>query len=97
MGTINVILAAPRRIGSYPSRVMYVTCPPVEDSNHKSKKARMEIRSTLNFSNEDKVGIIQSYDNALVVTLMIRGYDVKRVLVDRGSGAKLCTLICTRG
>ena len=89
LGTINVILAAPRRIGSYPSRVMYVTCPPVEDSNHKSKKARMEIRSTLNFSNEDKVGIIQSYDNALVVTLMIRGYDVKRVLVDRGSGEEI--------
>ena len=49
----------------------------------------MEIRSTLNFSDEDKVRIIQPYDNTLVVTLMIRGYDVKKVLVDRGSGAEI--------
>ena len=89
MGTINVILAAPRRIGSYPSRVMSVTCPLVEDSNHKSKRARMEIRPTLSFSDEDKVGTIQLYDNALVVTLRIRGYDVKRVLVDRGCEAEI--------
>ena len=64
-------IAAPRRIGSYPSRVMSVTCPPVEDSNHKSKKARMEIRPTLSFSDKDKVGTIQPYDDALVVTRKI--------------------------
>ena len=41
---------------------------------------------------EDKVGTIQSYDVALVVTLRIGGYDVKRVLVDQGSGAEIMYL-----
>ena len=55
---------------------------PVEDINSEPKKARMEIRPALSFSNEDKVGTIQPHDDALVITLKIRGYDVKRVLVD---------------
>ena len=38
---------------------------------------------------EDKVGTIQPHDDALVVTLRIGGYDVKKVLVDQGSGAKI--------
>ena len=36
----------------------------------------------INFSNEDKIGTIQPHDDALVVTLKIGGYDVKRVMVD---------------
>ena len=43
----------------------------------------------MSFSNEDKVGIIQPHDDALVVTLRIGGYDVKRVLVDQGSGVEI--------
>ena len=73
MGIINVILAALRRIGSHPSRVMSVTWPLAEDFNHEPKKARMEIRPVLSFSDEDKVGTIQPHDNALVVTLRIGG------------------------
>ena len=42
----------------------------------------MEIQSALSFLDEDNVGIIQSHNDALVVTLRIRGYDVKRVLVN---------------
>ena len=37
------------------------------------------------FSDEDKVGTIQPHDDALVVTLRIGGYDVKRVMIDQGS------------
>ncbi|XP_030933703.1 uncharacterized protein LOC115959451 [Quercus lobata] len=33
----------------------------------------------------DKIGTIQPHDDALVVTLRIEGYDVKRMLVDQGS------------
>ena len=40
--------------------------------------------SILGFSNEDKIGTTQRHDHALVVTLRIEGYDVKRVLVDQG-------------
>ena len=43
----------------------------------------------MSFSNKDKVGTLQSHDNALVVTLRIGGYDVKRVLVNQGSGEEI--------
>ena len=43
----------------------------------------------LGFSNEDMVGTIQPYDDALVVTLRIGGFDVKRVLVDQGSAVEV--------
>ena len=82
LGIINVILAALGRTGSHPSRVMFVSRPPIEDSSHEPKKARMEIRLALSFSDEDKVVTIQPHDDDLVVTLRIGGYDVKRVLVD---------------
>ena len=49
----------------------------------------MEVRPDLSFSNEDKVGTLQPHDDALVVTLRIGGYDVKRVLVDQGSGVEI--------
>ena len=39
----------------------------------------------LGFSDEDKVETIQPHNDALVVTLRIGGYDVRRVLVDQGS------------
>ena len=35
------------------------------------------------------MGTIQLYDDALVFTLRIGGYDVKRVMVDQGSGAEI--------
>ena len=57
---------------------------PTEDSNSKLKRARLEIRPSLCFSDEDKIGTIQPHDDALVVTLRIEGYDVKRVMVDQG-------------
>ena len=44
---------------------------------------------TLGFSEEDKIGTLQPHDDALVVTLRIGGYDVKRVLVDQGSEAEI--------
>ena len=61
----------------------------VKDDNLESKRARMDIQQALSFSNEDKIGTIQSHDNALVVTLRVGGYDVKRVMVDQGSGDKI--------
>ena len=43
----------------------------------------------LGFSDEGKVETIQPYDDALVITLRIGGYDVKRVLVDQGSAVEV--------
>ena len=43
----------------------------------------------LSFLNKDKVGTIQPHNDALVITLRIGGYNVKRVMVDQGSGAEI--------
>ena len=43
----------------------------------------------MGFSDEDKIGTIQPHDDALVITLWIGGYDVKRVMVDQGSATKI--------
>ena len=43
LGTINVIFAASRRTSSHPSKVMFITWLPAEDSNSESKRARVEI------------------------------------------------------
>ena len=43
----------------------------------------------LGFSDEDKVGTIHPQNDALVIMLRIGGYDVKRVMVDQGSGADI--------
>ena len=89
IGTINVILAASGRTGSHPSRVMSVARLPAEVDDRESKKAKRMASPMLGFSDEDKVGTIQPHDDALVVTLRIRGYDVKRVLVDQGSAVEV--------
>nr|XP_023913694.1 uncharacterized protein LOC112025273 [Quercus suber]XP_023913695.1 uncharacterized protein LOC112025274 [Quercus suber] len=44
---------------------------------------------TLGFSEEDKEGMLQPYDDALVITIQIKGYDVRRVLVDEGSRVEI--------
>ena len=58
LGTINVIFATPGRTGSHPSRVMSIAWLYAENSNFEPKRARVEIRPALSFSDEDKVGTI---------------------------------------
>ena len=53
------------------------------------KRAKVLIQPTLGFSDEDKAWTIQPHDEALVVTLRVRGYDVRRVLVDQGSAVEI--------
>ena len=69
--------------------VMFVAWPPIDGSSSKPKRSRVGVRLALSFSNEDKVGTLQPHDDALVITLKIEGYDVKRVLVDQGSGVEI--------
>ena len=49
----------------------------------------MNVSLVLSFSDEDKLGTIQPHDDALVVTLRIGGYDVKRVMIDQGSATEV--------
>ena len=87
--TINVIFAAPGRIRSCPSRVMSVARLSSRDTSQEPKRAKVELPLVMGFSNEDKIGTIQPHDDALVIALRIRGYDVKRVMVDQGSIAEI--------
>ena len=89
LGTINVIFTTLGRTGSCPSRVMPLSLYLDEGSSSMPKRAKMGIPLVLGFSNEDKLGTIQLHDDALVVTLKICGYDVKRVMIDQGSAAKI--------
>ena len=49
----------------------------------------MTIQPALSFSDEDKIRTIHPHNDALVVTLRIGGYDVKRVMVDQGNGVEI--------
>ena len=49
----------------------------------------MKVWPALSFLDEDKVETLQPHDDALVVTLRIGGYDVKRVLVGQSSSAEI--------
>ena len=59
------------------------------DTNQDPIRARVEPPLVMGFSDEDKIGTIQPHDDALVITLRIGGYDVKRVMVDQGSAAEI--------
>ena len=68
---------------------MFVARLSSKDTNHEPKRARVERPLVMGFSDEDKVGTIQPHDDALVITLQIGGYNVKRVMVDQGSTAEI--------
>ena len=88
-GTIHVILAALGRTGSFPSRVLSVARLSAEDKEREFKRSKKGSSLILGFSDENKRGTIQPHNDALVVTLRIRGFDVKRVLVDPGSAVEV--------
>ena len=73
LGTINVIFVALGRTGSRPSKVMSVAQLTAENSKLDLKRAKVENRPAMSFSEEDKLGTIQSHDDTLVVTLRIGG------------------------
>ena len=68
---------------------MSVACLSSKDTSHEPKRARVEWPLVMGFSDEDKVGTIQPYDDALVIILRIGGYDMRRVMVDQGSAAEI--------
>ena len=61
------------------------------------KRVKMNVPLVLGFSDADKLGTIQPHDDALVVTLKIGGYDVKRVMIDQGSAVEIIYLDLYKG
>ena len=59
------------------------------DINQDLKKVRVGMPLVMSFSDKDKIGTIQPHDDALVITLQIGGYDVKRVMVDQGGTTEI--------
>ena len=53
------------------------------------RKSQDECPIGVKLFRSDKQGTIQPHDDALVVTLRIDGYNVKRVMVDQGSVAEI--------
>ncbi|XP_065625200.1 uncharacterized protein LOC136065637 [Quercus suber] len=96
-GTIDVILAAPGRTGTRPLRVMFVTSMPAGESQSQQKRAKRSFCPILTFFEKDKEGTTQPHDDALVITLRIGDYDVKRVMVDGGSTAEVMYLDLYKG
>ena len=68
---------------------MSVSCYSDEDFNSNLKRIKTNVPLVLSFSNVNKQRTIQPHDDALVITLRIGGYDVKRVMVDQGSVAEI--------
>ena len=89
LGIINIIFAALGRTASYPFRVMSVARLSANEDGLEPKRARILTQPTLGFLDEDKTRTIQSHDDALVVTLRIGGYDMRRVLVDQGNAVEI--------
>lgn len=84
-----MIMAAPGQTSIYQSEVMSVSNSHREILTPKAKRGRTQAQPTLSFLNEDKVGTHQPHDDVLVVTIQIGGYNVKKVLVDQGSGVEI--------
>ena len=57
----------------------------------------MNFHPILSFLEEDKIGTTQPYDDALLITLRIGDYDVKKVMVDGGSAAEVMYLDLYKG
>ncbi|XP_030922996.1 uncharacterized protein LOC115949867 [Quercus lobata] len=57
----------------------------------------MSFRPVLSFLEEDKIGTIQPHNDALLITLRIGDYDVKRVMVDGGSATEVMYLDLCKG
>ena len=74
-----------------------MSCYSDDESNSMPKRIKTNVPIVLSFSDADKHGTIQPHNNALVVTLRIGGYDVKRVMVDQGSAAKIMYLDLYKG
>ena len=64
--------------------MLSVTQLPAEESQLEPKKAKRNSHLILSFSEEDKIRTTQLHDDAMLITLRIGGYDVKRVMVDGG-------------
>ena len=98
LGTINVIFATPSNgVDSLLGIMSVASTLELEEQVQESKRIRHEALPIIGFSKGDKVRNFYPHNDALVVTLWIGSYDVKRVLVDKGSEAEIIYLDLYKG
>ncbi|XP_075649956.1 uncharacterized protein LOC142620477 [Castanea sativa] len=88
LGVIEVIHAAPRGMLAPSTRnVLAVALVGSYTDERPPEKRSTYTRESLAFDDDDLKGTIQPHDDAFVVTAWISGFTVKRVMINRGSGA----------
>ena len=90
-GLIKVIHAVRKQVETMktPPRILTVNSASdskLEGPTHKKRRWEDEC---IGFMGKDLMDIVQPHEDALVVTLRIGGFDVKRVMIDQENGAEI--------
>ncbi|XP_075670210.1 uncharacterized protein LOC142639973 [Castanea sativa] len=84
---IEVIHAAPRAIITPTAKgVLTVVSAEGSTSEQPPRKRPRHSRQPIAFDDDDLEGTTQPHHDALIVTARIRGFIVKRIMIDQGSG-----------
>ena len=87
LGVIEVIHVTPRGTNAVGSRVLVVASTGDYLENQQPVKKMKSQSEPIAFDDEDLEGMIQPYDDMLVIMARISSFLVKRVMVDQGSKA----------
>ena len=77
--------------------ILSVVTPPEVKATNQPKKKLKRNSVLIIFGETNLEGRSQPHDDALVVTLRIGGFLMKRVMIDQGSGAKIMYLNLYKG
>ena len=90
LGVIEVIHTASRGTITTKRKGVLAMVPVECCSDEQPSRKKLKLtREPIAFNDDVLEGTIQSYDEALVVTALINGFIVKRVLIDQGSGVEV--------
>ncbi|XP_075644940.1 uncharacterized protein LOC142615912 [Castanea sativa] len=87
---IEVIHAVPKSVSASRTRgIMAVVLARSCAGEHSPRKKLRYVKQPIAFDDDDMEGTIQPHNDALVVTARIKGFAVKRIMIDQGSGANV--------
>ena len=91
LSLIGVIHAIRKQVETMKTPPRILTVNSTFDSKLKgpTHKKRCWEDECIAFTGKDLMDIVQPHEDALVVTLRIRGFDVKKVVIDQGSGVEI--------
>ncbi|XP_075655090.1 uncharacterized protein LOC142625292 [Castanea sativa] len=89
LGVIEVIHVVPKSVSASRTKgIMAVVLARSCAGEHSPRKKLRYVKQPIAFDDDDDMeGTIQPHDDALVVTVRIKGFAVKRIMIDQGSGA----------